>query len=217
MKTFFPLFDYLLKKDVKVFVLTRKSEEQDGLMKDYAVEAIEQMDSMGVVVLQFKGMVHRKLAIIDREITWEGSLNILSQRETQEFMRRFVGKHTAKQVMGFLKLERNIGAMGENQLEKCEFCREPGALYWTDKSIFGMWTFCLVGMHGKGKVPKTKAELAEKKKKVAKARKSKKEYTSDGTPICPEHELPMVKKEGHWGNFWGCQKYPRCRITEKIK
>lgn len=217
MKTFFPLFDYLLKKSVKVFVLTRKTEEQEGLLKEYSIEAIEQMEAMGVIVLQSKGMEHRKLAIIDRKITWEGSLNILSQRDSIEHMRRFVGPETAKQLMNLLRLERNIGKLGENRLERCEICKDPGAWYWTGMSRFGVWTYCLIGMHAKGKVPKTKAEITERKKKISKARKSKKEYTEDGTPICPEHELPMVKKEGHWGNFWGCQKYPRCRITEKIK
>lgn len=217
MKTFYPIFHHLLGKKVNVFVLTRKTEEHTENMKLFADTALKKMNEMGITILPFKGFEHRKLAVVDRELVWEGSLNILSQRESGEFMRRIEGAETSKQMMQFLRLDRNIGMAGENNLEKCEQCKEPGAYYWNGTSRFGPWTYCLARIHGKGKSPKTAEERKAKKKSLAKARRQAKEYTDDGEPICPEHEIPMVKKKGHWGEFWGCQRYPRCRITEKIR
>ena len=47
-------------------------------------------------------------------------------------------------------------------------------------------------------------------------RMAKKETTSEGTPICPKHELAMVRRKSRFGEFWGCPKYPACRVTHKI-
>jgi superfamily I DNA and/or RNA helicase len=212
-----PVLEHLINKGVKIFVLTRQPKEHGPGMKYQAADEIRNFESLGISVLPFIGYVHRKLAIIDRSILWEGSLNILSQRDSHEIMRRFAGKETAQQMMAFLKLDKNLGKIGENKLQRCEFCQEPGAWYWTDKSIYGgLWTFCLIGGHKLGAEPKSKEERSQIKKKVRKLRKMKKEATSEGTPICPKHDLAMIKRQGPYGQFWGCPKYPACRVTDKM-
>jgi hypothetical protein len=216
-RTFTPVFEHLRNKDVKIFVLTRQPKEHDSGMKYQAEEEIKNFESLGITVLPFIGHVHRKLAIIDRSILWEGSLNILSQRDSHEIMRRFKGKETAQQMMTFLKLDKNLGKIGENKLQRCELCQEPGAWYWTDKSNFGgVWTFCLIGGHKLGAEPKSKEERTKIKKQVQKLRKAKKKVTSEGSPICPKHDLAMIKKQGPYGQFWGCPKYPACKVTHKM-
>ncbi len=216
VRIFIPIFEHLINKGVKIFVLTRQPKEHDSGMKYQAEDEIKNFESMGVTVLPFIGYVHRKLAIIDRGILWEGSLNILSQRDSHEIMRRFEGKETAQQMMTFLKLDRNFGKIGENKLQRCEFCRGAGAWYWTAKSMYGgLWTFCLVGGHKLGAEPKSKEEIIEIKKQVRKLRKAKKETTSEGIPICPKHDLAMIRRKGPYGQFWGCPRYPACKITEK--
>ena len=47
---------------------------------------------------------HRKLAVIDRAILWEGSLNILSQSNSKEIMRRTKSAFLANQVINFTKM-----------------------------------------------------------------------------------------------------------------
>jgi hypothetical protein len=218
VRTFTPIFEYLINKGVKIFILTRQPKEHDSAIKDQARKEIKIFENMGVTVLPFWGYVHRKLAIIDRGILWEGSLNILSQRDSHEIMRRFEGKETAQQMMTFLKLDKNIGKIGENKLQRCEYCSEPGAWYWTDKSKYGgLWTFCLVGSHKLGTEPKNKEERQKIKKQLRELTKARKETTSDGIPICPKHSLPMVKRKGPFGQFWGCPRYPACKIKHSVE
>ena len=33
--------------------------------------------------------------------------------------------------------------------------------------------------------------------------------------ICPYCKIPLVKRRGSYGEFWGCQNYPKCRYTAK--
>jgi hypothetical protein len=56
------------------------------------------MQSIGVDVYMTVGH-HRKLAVIDKSILWEGSLNILSQYDSCEVMRRIRSKEWAKEVI----------------------------------------------------------------------------------------------------------------------
>jgi superfamily I DNA and/or RNA helicase/ssDNA-binding Zn-finger/Zn-ribbon topoisomerase 1 len=217
MRFMMPMFQLLREKNIKVFVLTRKPSEHNDSMKQEAEKATLELESIGVVVLLFKGFIHRKIAVIDRRIVWEGSLNILSQRDSKESMRRFDGKETAEQVMSFLKLDKNIGKIGENNITHCEYCNKPGSWYWTDKGMYGVWTFCLNGMHKKGALLKTEVEIKRKKKELTVLRKSTKKKASDRTPICQVHDTLMIKRKSRFGEFWGCPNYPRCRNVEKMK
>lgn len=219
VKTFLPIFHLLIKnKGIKIFIITRQPTEHSPLMKYQAEIEIANFEELGIVVLPFRGKIHRKLAIIDRNILWEGSLNILSQRESGELMRRSVGEATSQQIVHFLKLDKNIGKIGENNLQRCEFCKKPGAWYWTDKSKYGhLWTFCLAGRHKIGKEPKSRTEREKAKHEEKKMRESEKRMTDDGRPICPKHDSPMIKRKGRFGEFWACQKYPACKVTDKIQ
>ncbi len=106
MRTFDRIFRKLLKRGVKIYIITRDPKEHDEFMEPQSEEVINWCEIMGIQVLLCMGNHHRKLAIIDREVLWEGSLNILSQAQSREIMRRIEGKETAMQMFNFLKLER---------------------------------------------------------------------------------------------------------------
>ena len=103
-----PIFNNLLAKGVKIYVMTRDPKEHDKGMEIQSEEAISQFERMGVQVLLCIGNHHRKLAILDRGILWEGSLNILSQTKSREIMRRMENKELAIQMFDFLRLGRFI-------------------------------------------------------------------------------------------------------------
>ncbi|OGE32816.1 hypothetical protein A3C59_04300 [Candidatus Daviesbacteria bacterium RIFCSPHIGHO2_02_FULL_36_13] len=106
MRTFDRLFKKLLQKGVKIYIFTRDPREHDEYMEPQSEDAITWCEQEGIQVLLCIGNHHRKLAILDRKILWEGSLNILSQTFSREIMRRIEGQELALQMFNFLKLEK---------------------------------------------------------------------------------------------------------------
>jgi PLD-like domain len=98
----------LKSKNVRVVVNTRDPEEhEDEHMKYDARLAISRLQHAGIHVL-YTSVHHRKLAIIDRNILYEGSLNILSQNNSCEIMRRIQSVQLAWQMARFIKIDRFI-------------------------------------------------------------------------------------------------------------
>lgn len=103
-----PVFEKLVSRGVKIYVITRDPKEHNENLEVQSEEEIQYFEVLGVQVLLCIGNNHRKLAILDRKILWEGSLNILSQKYSREIMRRIEEKEAAKQMFDFLQLERFI-------------------------------------------------------------------------------------------------------------
>ncbi len=108
MGLFIPVFKELIHKEVKIHIITRDPIDHDEYFRDQATNEILKCNEFGINIVMLKGNHHRKLAIIDRNILWEGSLNILSYNRSQEIMRRIEDKETANQMFNFLKLGKFI-------------------------------------------------------------------------------------------------------------
>lgn len=104
MRTFDRIFKKLLKKNVKIYIITRDPKEHEVGMEVQSEDAITWCEMMGIQVLLCVGNHHRKLAILDRKVLWEGSLNILSQTWSREIMRRIESEEITLQMFNFLKL-----------------------------------------------------------------------------------------------------------------
>lgn len=103
-----PTFRKLTQRGARIVVNTKPAEEQD---KDYgwqAAECMTMLQEVGVNVL-ITGGHHRKLAIIDRQILYEGSLNILSQNDSCEVMRRIYSEQLAVQMINFIGINKFTG------------------------------------------------------------------------------------------------------------
>lgn len=107
IRTLQPTLVRLLKRGVTVVVNTKPIDEQDLDYRPHFTECVGLLQELGVQVLQTVGH-HRKLAIIDRQTSWEGSLNILSHRNTCEIMRRIHDPVLTEQLLEFLKIRRFI-------------------------------------------------------------------------------------------------------------
>ena len=101
LNSLLPAIRQLCAKDVRVIVNTKPIEEHDGLLHQQSVDAIAASQEIGVTVLMTVGH-HRKIAIIDDNILWEGSLNILSQNDSCEFMRRMQSAILVEQMVRFI-------------------------------------------------------------------------------------------------------------------
>lgn len=100
-----PTLWQLIARGVKITINTRPLEEQDDYMRSLAAGGIKLLQSVGVNVL-FTGGHHRKLVVFDRKVLYEGSLNVLSQCNSCEIMRRIESERLAKQMLEFVKIEK---------------------------------------------------------------------------------------------------------------
>ena len=77
-------------------------------MRLQAEGTIRKLESMGIQVIISTDNSHRKLAILDQNILWEGSLNILSQTNSREYMRRIQSKIHTQECFKFINLGKYI-------------------------------------------------------------------------------------------------------------
>lgn len=90
------------RKDLGVVLYTRNPTHHDRLLESQAWAALKILKSSGIRIFVCDDMRHRKLAIIDDKILWEGSLNILSQNESRELMRRTASNVLCQQMKAFI-------------------------------------------------------------------------------------------------------------------
>ena len=106
MKMLYPIIESIVVRGIKVYIITRNPKEHNEIFEQQSELEIERFERLGVHVLLCTGNHHRKIAIIDREILWEGSLNILSQCRSREIMRRIQNASVTMQMFDFLKLRK---------------------------------------------------------------------------------------------------------------
>lgn len=101
-----PIFKRLSRKGVKVRINTRNPRHHERELQIQAWQSIKWLRSVGVKVKFYDDMRHRKLAVIDRKVLWEGSLNILSQSYSKEIMRRTNSEALANQMVRFTGMSK---------------------------------------------------------------------------------------------------------------
>ena len=107
MTALYPSFRRLTKRGVRIVINTRDPEEHELQLAGEASEAIDTLQDMGAIVL-FTERHHRKLAIVDREVLYEGSLNILSQNASCEIMRRIESGLLSQEMIVFAGLPKRV-------------------------------------------------------------------------------------------------------------
>jgi len=108
MRMLWPALRRAYSKGIKVYIITRDPNDHSNGYEVQSESEIEALESLGIQVFLCTGNHHRKLAIIDRKIVWEGSLNILSQMHSREIMRRLDGGGFAGDMFKFLNFGRYI-------------------------------------------------------------------------------------------------------------
>lgn len=105
MRMLKPYFEKLVRKGVQIFIITQYPHEHNEGMEQQSEAGISYFETIGIQVLLCEGH-HRKLAMIDRKLLWEGSLNILSQTHSREFMRRIDSRELTQNLFKFLKFNQ---------------------------------------------------------------------------------------------------------------
>ncbi len=102
------LYDELAKacsRGVRIVINTRDPNTHNDTMHLQARDGVIRLQDLGVTIL-YTGNHHRKLAIIDHRTLYEGSLNILSQTDSCEIMRRIESPELVQQMIRFTDLAR---------------------------------------------------------------------------------------------------------------
>lgn len=129
--SFMDYFRVMKGRGVDIRIYTRPKNQQTGEMANQAEIVIDQLRSLGVSVIERRSM-HQKVAIIDNAVAWEGSLNILSHKDTEEHMRRFEGLSAVEEIKRNLELDEEMPTGNQTQ----EVCPECGG-YLVVRSKYG--------------------------------------------------------------------------------
>jgi len=103
-----PILKKLQKRGIKVRVNTRHPNSHNECLYYQAWQAADALRSYGVKIRFYKDKRYRKIAIIDNRILWEGSLNILSHKNSREIMRRTESEKLCKQRIHFTGVDRRF-------------------------------------------------------------------------------------------------------------
>ena len=103
-----PLCKKLVKRGVEIKILTRNPNHHDNYLRIQAWAGIKIMRGAGARVFSCDDLRHRKIAVIDGEILWEGSLNMLSHNNSRELMRRTQSKELCNQLLKFTSVKRDL-------------------------------------------------------------------------------------------------------------
>jgi hypothetical protein len=143
---FLNLFRSKVAEGIEVRVFTKPLGEQRGEMLQQAEDVLAALKNIGVQVVERSGM-HQKLAFIDRAIAWEGSLNILSQREGQskEHMRRLPFPRTCEELIDLHKLgsDAEVAPGTRRPIQTDRKCERCGATMVLVRGPHGVFVGCM--------------------------------------------------------------------------
>ena len=112
------IFEKIRRKNIEVFIFTRPIEEYDSIIQPQIKHIIKHFEEIGICVSFLGKYIHEKAAIIDREILWDGSLNILAHNASNEMMRRTASEESAMEVINHLGLNDKLADSYKTKYEK---------------------------------------------------------------------------------------------------
>jgi len=201
-----------IQRGVAVRIITRPPGDHGGTLDDSVEEIITNLRHLGVVV-DLRARMHEKVALIDDETFWHGSLNILSHRDTSESMMRLPSEALCRQFARFITTpsggnDDNIDITQQENPE-CPLC---GQIMVWNTGQYGIYFTCpVLGCAGK---------LESRRPSSSGRRSSKGKSTNANMPSkpCPSDcGGRLVRRNGRNGPFLGCTNYPRCKVTENIR
>lgn len=112
---FMDYFKAMIEQGIEIKLHTRPVNQQTSEMANQSDIVIRQLREIGVKVIE-RSKMHQKVAIIDSDIAWEGSLNILSHRDSGEQMRRFIGESAIVDIERNLELSKEDAVGNQSQI-----------------------------------------------------------------------------------------------------
>jgi hypothetical protein len=98
-------FNNILKRQVKITIITRPAEDFKENKKAALEDIFSMLKEAGIHVL-FKSNIHQKFAVIDKKITWYGSINLLSFGYSEESIMRLESSSIAYELEKSINIYR---------------------------------------------------------------------------------------------------------------
>jgi ssDNA-binding Zn-finger/Zn-ribbon topoisomerase 1 len=200
---------------VKVRCVTRPPKLNGSIPEAAGREAVEMLEGIGAVV-DFRAKIHQKVCLIDNRIVWWGSLNVLSHMyHSDETMTRAVNDGFARVVAAHMSkrpisAEKAVAAIAEAENPRCPSC---GAHTVLDEGRYGPFLYC------EGLCGWRRSIKEERRRTRADGRRKGNEEASDlpqKGPPCPKCGGETRQRQGRFGSFYGCVRYPECQGTAEM-
>ncbi|HKG58169.1 MAG TPA: AAA domain-containing protein [Pyrinomonadaceae bacterium] len=208
------LLRFAISRGVRVRLVTRPPGDQGGVLDDGLPDTVKHIRELGIPV-DYRARIHEKIAIIDDEILWHGSLNILSQRDTTESMLRLRSPAACARLGGYVtsptarKQQKNIC---EPENPECPDCGEP--MTWKN-GRYGIYFEC---DDCGTKIDPNRSRRTARRSPVG--RRAYSTSSSDSSKPCPRVGCggQLIRKNGRRGPFLGCTNYRirNCRESQSL-
>jgi hypothetical protein len=177
-------------------------------------EALDALENINCVV-DCRARIHEKIVLIDKEIVWHGSLNVLSHtHRTDESMTRIVNAGLAEAVAAnmskrHVSADKALQTIGDAENPRCEAC---GARTVYNEGRFGPYFYCEdeCGWSINLKNISRQRQKYNDRRRSAKKSKSVEKCPTEGC------DGDLVKRNGKFGVFYGCSNYPNCKYSRSI-
>ncbi len=209
------LFQAAMGRGVVIRLVCKPPEEYAEEATEETKRVLGRLVQLGLRVDLRKGM-HEKIAMIDEEILWHGSLNVFSHRATTESMLRLVNRQfcadMARMVTGLGEAEA-VAAMSEAENPPCEECGGATVRVGAKNGPQFECAGGCGGAAGGGAASRRPASSG-----VPRGGRPEQESLEAGS-ACPSEECSgeLVERNGRHGPFLGCSEYPDCRFTRNLR
>lgn len=135
---YYPVLQSLAAHQVKVMVYAKPKQEQPESLRSHFDEVERSLKLINVDFQTRPGM-HEKVGVIDNEILWHGSLNILSHNNTKESMLRLEVPDLVQEILVDLGLTTyKLATINTTSQVAAPTCPECGQLMQLFENA-GMW------------------------------------------------------------------------------
>jgi AAA domain/Topoisomerase DNA binding C4 zinc finger/PLD-like domain len=194
---------------VKVRCVTRPPKLNGTMDPARSKNALDALERIRCVV-DCRARIHEKVVLIDKEIVWHGSLNVLSHtHRTDESMTRVANAGLAKALAANMSKrrvssEKALQTVGDAENPRCEACAARSVY---NEGKFGPFFYC-----------EDECGWSINLKRMARQGNSRATPGSDSNfpkqgPSCPICNGKTALRNGRNGPFYGCTKYPECKGT----
>ncbi|WP_018139200.1 MULTISPECIES: AAA domain-containing protein [unclassified Thioalkalivibrio] len=204
------LFRRKLAEGLKIRCVTRPPRDNGSIPEEQGREALRALEGIGVTI-DLRRYIHQKLVLIDDQIAWIGSLNPLSHTaRTEEIMMRMDNREAVQQIIELVTVTRAKEVeVHQKENPACGSC--------------GGWTIYAMGRYGPYFACESECGWTQSfdrssraPKKVSGGKGGEPKPAVNG-PACPKCGKTTRLREGRYGHFYGCVKYPECNGTAQVK